>query len=140
MNLRISRKEFSELSTIGDLTIDDQWHAYTLEDVVRPDGVKIPGKTAIPAGRYEVVIDPSVRFKRAMPHILNVPLFEGIRIHAGNTAEDTEGCPLLGLTKAKDFVGRSRDAFNTFMPLLEQGLRAGKVWITIENSTENKEG
>lgn len=133
MNLRLVRKEFTTNSTIGDLYIDDQWFCYTLEDVVRESGVKVAGKTAIPAGIYQVVIDQSVRFKMDMPHILNVPGFEGIRIHAGNTAKDTEGCPLIGMVKDKDFVGTSKVAFNSFMLKLEDGLRNGKVFITIEN-------
>lgn len=133
MNLKILRKEFTPASTIGDLYVDSHFFCFTLEDVARETGVKIPGKTAIPPGQYEVVIDFSNRFQKNMPHILNVPMFDGIRIHAGNTAADTEGCPLLGMTKDKDFVGKSKLAFEAFMPRLSEGLRTGKVFITIEN-------
>jgi len=133
MNLKLTRKDFTDNSTIGDLYIDTEWFCYTLEDTLREPGEKVAGKTAIPAGVYRVVIDFSNRFQKNMPHILDVPGFEGIRIHAGNTAAHTEGCPLLGMTKAKDFIGKSKLAFEAFMPRLSEGLRTGKVLLTIEN-------
>ncbi len=132
MELRVERTDFTPKSTIGDLFIDSVWECHTLEDAVRGPGIKISGQTAIPQGRYEVTIDRSIRFKRMMPHILNVPGFEGIRIHAGNDAKDTEGCPLLGYTKAKDFVGNSRLAFNRFFDILYEALIHEKVYITVE--------
>jgi len=132
MELKILRKEFTEKSTIGDFFVNNTFFSYVLEDMIREPGVKVPGKTAIPEGRYQVIIDQSTRFKRAMPHILNVPGFEGIRIHAGNTDKDTEGCPLLGYTKDKDFVGNSRPAFNRFFDILYEALIHDKVYITVE--------
>ena len=132
MELKILRKEFTENSTIGDFLIDGEFYFYVLEDMIREPGVKVPGKTAIPEGRYKVIIDQSTRFKRAMPHVLNVPGFEGIRIHAGNTDKDTEGCPLLGYTKSKDFVGNSRLAFNRFFDILYEALIHDKVYLTVE--------
>jgi len=132
MELKILRKEFTENSTIGDFLIDGESYFYVLEDMIREPGVKVPGKTAIPEGRYQVIIDQSTRFKRAMPHVLNVPGFEGIRIHAGNVAKDTEGCPLLGYTKSKDFVGNSRLAFNRFFDILYEALIHDKVYLTVE--------
>jgi hypothetical protein len=130
MELLLKRVAFTGKSTIGELSIDGEFFCHTLEDVVR-QGPKVYGKTAIPAGTYEVIIDFSKHFKKKMPHILNVPGFEGIRIHTGNKAEDTEGCILLGLTKGPDFIGRSRDAYAKFFNLLEAGLEEGKVFITI---------
>jgi len=132
MELKILRKEFTSQSTIGDFLIDGEFYFYVLEDMIREPGVKVPGKTAIPEGRYKVIIDQSTRFKRAMPHVLNVPGFEGIRIHAGNTDKDTEGCPLLGYTKSKDFVGNSRLAFNRFFDILYEALIHDKVYLTVE--------
>ena len=132
MELKILRKEFTEKSTIGDFFVNNTFFSYVLEDMIREPGVKVPGKTAIPEGRYQVIIDQSNRFKRAMPHVLNVPGFEGIRIHAGNTDRDTEGCPLLGYTKDKDFVGNSRLAFNRFFDILYEALIHEKVYITVE--------
>lgn len=132
MELKIIRKEFTENSTIGDFIVGTTHFCYCLEDMVREPGVKVPGKTAIPEGHYQVIIDQSNRFRRAMPHILDVPMFEGIRIHAGNKAVDTEGCILLGMTKSKDFIGQSVLAFNRFFDILHEALIHEKVFITIE--------
>lgn len=131
MNVKLIRKEFTEVSTIGNLLIDDQFFCFTLEDVVRD--VKIPGQTAIPCGSYEVITNYSARFKKVMPLLLNVPGFEGVRIHSGNSDKDTEGCILLGYTKEKDFIGQSRPATFDFMTKLKSGLKDGKVRIEITN-------
>jgi hypothetical protein len=81
-------------------------------------------------GSYEVVIDDSSRFKSLMPHILNVPNFEGIRIHSGNTDKDTEGCILLGTTWAGgDFIGNSRVAFANFFTQLRDA-KTARIIIT----------
>lgn len=111
MKIEVVRNQLSANSTIGDLYVNGVWECFTLEDVVR-GGPKVYGKTAIPAGTYEVQITFSNRFKRDLPLLLNVPGFEGIRIHPGNTAENTEGCILVGKAKAIDLVTNSRDAFN----------------------------
>jgi hypothetical protein len=89
---------------------------------------KVPGKTAIPSGMYKVVITPSARFKRPMPLLLNVPNFEGIRIHWGNTDADTEGCILVGRTqKPPDFIGESRLAFDALFPKIKAALDSGNT-------------
>ncbi len=133
MKLTLRRTDYTTISTIGDFYVGEEWFSFCLEDMVRAEGVKVKGKTAIPAGRYQVTIDQSMRFRRAMPHILDVPNFEGVRIHQGNYAKDTEGCVLLGYTKDKDFVGKSVAAFNAFFGELQDGLLQGECWITIEN-------
>lgn len=130
MNILLLRKDFTEESTIGDFLINEEFFCYSLEDAVR-EGKKVYGKTAIPEGRYKVVINQSIRFKRAMPLLLEVPNFDGVRIHNGNTAEDTEGCILLGFTKDKNFVGKSCAAFNKFFDLLYIALRDEEAWIDI---------
>ncbi len=118
VNLKLDRKYFKEDYTIGDLFIGEKWFSNTLEDKVRDynnDGDlddsgegKIPGYTAIPFGRYHVVVTHSPKFKRRLPLIQNVKGFEGIRIHAGNSPKDTEGCILVGENREKGKVFRSR--------------------------------
>lgn len=134
MIVTVKRDTLTEKSTIGRMFIGDEFICYTLEDVVRPEGIKEYGKTAIPEGTYKMVIDYSTRFKKPMPHILDVPMFEGIRIHAGNTSEDVSGCLAIGYTKGIDFIGRSREAFNDFMIRLNSFLEEGDVNIKIQNN------
>jgi hypothetical protein len=109
MKITVKRLHRTELSTIGELSIDGKFECYTLEDKERD--VKIKSETAIPKGEYKVIINQSNRFKRLLPLLLNVKNFEGVRIHPGNTNHDTEGCILVGTTRSKDFIGSSRVAF-----------------------------
>lgn len=111
MNLLLRRLHKTDNSTIGKLFIDGVFECYTLEDVERE--IKIKGETAIDKGTYKVIITPSNRFKRDLPLLLNVPNFEGVRIHSGNTNHDTEGCILVGTTRSTDFIGNSRKAFES---------------------------
>jgi hypothetical protein len=110
MQITVKRLHKTDTSTIGELLIDGIFECYTLEDIERQ--VKIKAETAIPKGTYKVIINQSNRFKRLMPLLLNVPNFEGVRIHAGNTNHDTEGCILVGRTRSKDFIGQSRKAYD----------------------------
>jgi hypothetical protein len=129
MLIEIKRYEFNDTYTVGRMYLNDVYFCYTLEDVVRK-GAKVNGQTAIPAGTYDVIIDHSAHFGRDLPHILNVPNFEGVRIHAGNTSKDTEGCILLGHTYAgKDFIGNSKLAFDVFFNKLKEDKTATiKIW------------
>lgn len=129
MELKLIRKIFTDDSTIGELYINGSFFCYTLEDKVRP--VKIKNITAIPAGRYEVIINWSDRFKMLMPLLLNVLNYEGVRIHWGNYSKDTDGCVLLGETKGVNFIGQSKSAFAKFMAKLKSCAKSEKVWITI---------
>ena len=123
--LTLLRKEYTDISTIGELSLNGSFLCYVLEDKVRDinkDGdlldageQKIYGKTAIPAGTYDIIINMSNRFKVMMPLLLKVPGYEGVRIHSGNKAEDTEGCLIVGMDKAKDMVTQSRDAYKFLM-------------------------
>lgn len=127
MNLRLEREPTVDEKTFGSLYIDGQFYCYTIEDAMRP--VKIAGRTAIPLGTYQVIITPSVRFKRKLPLLLNVPNYVGVRIHPGNTIEDTDGCILPGLIKTPSGVGQSRLAFEPLLARLERA--PGPHWITI---------
>lgn len=127
MLLQLVRKWFSEDSTIGELFMDGIPECFTLEDRVHA-GPKIHGKTAIPEGTYSVIITPSVRFNRDLPLLQEVPGFEGIRIHSGNTSEDTEGCILVGQSHGKDWIGQSRAAFDVLFAKLRT---ATSISITI---------
>ena len=115
MNITVKRTFKGPEYTIGKLYIDGAYFCDTLEDTVRPAGVKIASKTAIPAGTYKVKKTMSPRFKKILPEILNVPNFSGVRIHSGNTAADTDGCLLLGLNRAKGQVLCSKNAMAFFM-------------------------
>lgn len=129
MELKVIRDKFTEESTIGRLLINDVFHCFTLEDKERE--VKIQNITAIPKGRYEVVINFSNRFQQLMPQLLNVPNFAGVRIHWGNYSKDTEGCILLGTSKGVDMIGNSRTAYAKFMSVLTKVVKTEKIFITI---------
>jgi Steigviridae/Suoliviridae L,D-carboxypeptidase/transpeptidase len=139
MDLLVQRDPSTLTSTPGTLSIDGAFECFTLEDVVRevhgqPVATwKVATKTAIPVGSYPVTIDLSNRFQRLMPHILNVSGFDGIRIHSGNTAADTDGCILLGTARnGPDNVSGSRDAYAAFFPKLQAAVSRGEpVTITI---------
>ena len=129
MRLLVKRDEFSDVATIGKLYIDGEYFCETLEDKDRfleAGGKKEYSKTAIPRGVYSVVLNESTRFKKLMPLLLNVPQFEGIRIHSGNKPEDTDGCILVGRTRRSNFIENSRDAFNDLMAILEKAIASGE--------------
>lgn len=143
MEIKLYRKVYSKNSTIGELFVNGTFFCYTLEDYCRdlnkdgdlqdPGEQKVYGKTAIPAGRYQVIINMSNRFKKRMPLLLNVPGFEGIRIHNGNTAAHTDGCILVGSTKTVDFVGKSVETFERLMLRLNIIIKIEEIHITIIN-------
>jgi hypothetical protein len=142
MQLKLTRITRTDKSTIGKLFVDGAFLCYILEDKDRglkqsdpllvTKAKKMFGVTAIPAGTYEVILSYSNRFKKYLPQLVNVPAYEGVRIHPGNIPEHTEGCLLPGNTTAKDFVGDSRTAFEALMHVLEPALKREKVFITIE--------
>jgi lysozyme len=132
MELKLVRDVCGADCTLGKLFVDGQFDCYTVEDVVRPGGVKVHGKTAIPEGRYRVVVSRSPRFGRDLPLLEKVPNFEGVRIHPGNTAEDTEGCIIPGLARTPKGVAQSRAAFGKLFAALQAELgRGGDVWLRV---------
>ena len=87
---------------------------------------------AIPEGHYAVVISWSPKFRQWLPILLGVPGFKGIRIHAGNTVEDTQGCILVGENRQKGMVLNSRTALTRVkQAIVEAKERGESVWITI---------
>ena len=141
MELVLKRIAKKKDYTIGNLYINGDFFCNTLEDVVRiqPGAslsecrrLKVQTKTAIPYGTYTLTIDMSMKYKKRMPRLLNVPAFEGIRIHSGNTAADTDGCILVGLNRVKGKVINSRETFNKLMAILEPAVANEGATITIE--------
>jgi hypothetical protein len=119
VKLKLTREVFTEKSTKGRLSIDGEQECYLLEDKDRrleDGGVKVYGATAIPRGTFQVVLDFSSRFQQVTPRLVDVPQFSSIRIHAGNAAEDTEGCLLPGYDISQpDFIGKSMVAYDALM-------------------------
>lgn len=136
-DLYLRRIIFTNKSTIGDLYIGENYECHTLEDTCRYHE-KITGKTAIPEGRYEIIINWSNRFKREMPLLLNVPDFSGVRIHQGNIDKNTDGCILVGRTQSVNFIGESHIAFNDLFPKLKDFLSKDKIYIEIHGGSNYK--
>lgn len=126
MKLIVERIHFKETYTIGKLYIDfsnnfdPEYFCDTLEDKVRFDGKKVYGKTAIPDGTYKLLLTHSPKFKRILPLVQNVPGYSGVRIHAGNTEADTEGCILVGFNKMKGQIINSHLTFMKLFDLLKK--------------------
>lgn len=134
MILTLKRQPSGAVCTHGDLYIDGVWAMYTLEDVVR--GLKIKGETAIPAGHYRVSMENSPKFGPGTLTIHDVPNFSGIRIHAGNSAKDTEGCPLVGRVRGITTISESRLALEELKSrVVAAALKGEDVSIEIEDAT-----
>ncbi|MBS0338821.1 MAG: hypothetical protein JSS40_18860 [Proteobacteria bacterium] len=131
MLLTLDRQPSWQSTTLGNLFVDGQYECVTLEDQVR-HAAKVPGETAIPAGRYEVVIVPSPRFKRPMPRLLDVPGFSGVLIHTGNSADDTAGCVILG-DRVVDAT-RIADSRVAFERLYAKIAAAPECWIEVKDA------
>lgn len=137
MQIKVDRKYKKPNYTIGKMYLNGEYFCDTLEDAVRVISTngkgKIKGKTAIPAGTYKVLLTNSSKFRRLLPILLNVPHFVGIRIHAGNTAADTEGCILVGRNKAVGKVLESRKTEQALVDILLAAQAAGdEISITIK--------
>tara|TARA_R110000868_G_scaffold136447_1_gene349407 strand:+ start:18320 stop:18775 length:456 start_codon:yes stop_codon:yes gene_type:complete len=112
MKIKVVREFRSATETLGTMYINDKFFCYTLEDFDRKlkqsqdeefiKANKIQKLTAMPSGNYRVILSISNRFQRLMPEVLNVKGFAGIRIHGGNTHENTEGCILIAKNRFID--------------------------------------
>ena len=147
MELILERIAKRKAYTIGRLSIlkriddeylggtENQYFCDTLEPTWRDyehGAYKVKGCSAIPEGRYAVVISWSPKFKQWLPILLGVPNFDGIRIHAGNTAADTEGCILVGKNREVGQVLDSRIWLHRLkQKIVEAKGRGEPVWITI---------
>lgn len=131
MGLVLVRDTYNDDSTIGKLHLDGNFICDTLEDRCR--NIKIKDKTAIPSGTYEVIIRYSNRFERELPALLEVPYFDGILIHPGNTSHDSSGCILVGDRDKHNpnFVGNSRNTFAVIFPMIQESLKKDRLFINI---------
>ena len=153
VELRVERKWPREYYTIGRLYVNGAFFCNTLEDTDRglSQGLslaenksrKVNGKTACPKGRYRVKLTYSPKFgKRSwalpfngrLPLLVEVPAFEGVRIHVGNRAADTDGCLLVGRNKVVGGLVESTDCYQRLMrEVIVPASKAGEdIWITIE--------
>jgi len=136
MKLKLKRRFFAEEYTIGTLSIEGVRFCDTLEDKNRdhnkdgdlndPGEGKVYAKTAIPFGTYKVIVNRSPKFKRELPRLLDVPHFEGILIHRGNTAKDSAGCILVGENKVKGQVINSTQYENELVKRLKSAIKKGE--------------
>ena len=123
----IGRLEDENGMKISD-TLEPTWRNY------KGGELKIPKKSAIPEGSYHVVVTKSQRFGKYLPLLVGVPGFEGVRIHAGNTSRDTEGCILVGQNLQVGKVLWSRITLEKLMKLIEN---EKEIYLTIKNTWNN---
>lgn len=155
MEIILHRSFLGKDYSVGHIYIGGSVFCDTIEDVDRDIDQatslavirqkKVYGKTAIPTGRYKVELSPSPNYQKkaltdsyfrqyanAMPHLLNVPGFSGILIHPGTTANDTEGCVLVGRNLVKGKILQSRDTFSRLYSILSETKKRGEdIYITI---------
>lgn len=154
MELKLNRIARKNGYTIGRLSINGKYFSDTLEDSDRGlsssmsldvlKKKKLPHITAIPTGKYQITMDViSPRFSKSkfyqqfgegrVPRLLNVPAYQGVLIHCGNTAKDTDGCILVGKNAKVGMVLDSKQTYTNLYPLLEAAAkRKENIFITIE--------
>lgn len=137
MKMKIVRGKGNAKAVEGKLYVDGVFECYTLEDTDRKlesGGTKVQDRTAIPRGIYNVSWTMSNRFKKEMPLLLDVPGFAGVRIHAGNSDVDTEGCILIGAVNSNDnddWIASSKVAVGRLYPKIREAVLA-KEKVTLE--------
>lgn len=141
MKILVKRTAKRPTYTIGKMYLDGKYFCDTLEDTDRNISqttpldtikkVKLPNNTAIPTGTYKVIVNVSPKFKRLLPRLLNVPGFDGVLIHRGNTDKDTSGCILIGENKVVGKVINSTGYETKLVSILNKA-QDNKENITIE--------
>lgn len=140
MELKVERLWPKENYTVGRLYVNNEFFSNTLEDkIIDKDksGVfdngekKVYGESAIPYGKYKVIYNWSPKFGRNLPRLLDVPHFEGILIHSGNTAKDSAGCILVGKNTSKGMLSESRYTSDKLNEIIDAAQKRGEE-ITIE--------
>lgn len=135
MLCELVRDDAHPLRTFGKWFVDGVYLAETLEDTDRhleAGGVKVPGKTAIPRGRYRMRLSISARFRKVMPEIYPVPGFSGVRAHGGNTEANTEGCPLLGAVREATRISNCAGVNQRLINLMEAAeARGEEIWLDV---------
>lgn len=138
MHLKLLRSTSADTSTEGKIYDDGAFECYSLEDTDRfleDEGtIKINRQSAIPRGKYSLIISFSNRFQKDLIEVLNVSRFTGIRIHSGNSSEDTEGCIIVGSTNKLDddnWIGGSRIALKKLQRKVKEALDNGDE-VTLE--------
>lgn len=136
----VAKRDGFESFTHGRMYFEGHAFCHTCEDEDRQleegpkhaGSTKVYGKTAIPRGKYQLITSMSPRFGRILPEVLKVPGFTGIRIHGGNTAEDSAGCILVGQIKTSTGVAKSAPTVNLIIDTIDDAAELGiETWLEI---------
>lgn len=140
MILTLKRHPSENGATLGELYVNDVPECNSLEDELREvegepvEKWKIPGETAIPQGRYRVIITHSPKFNKPLPLLVEVPGFHGIRIHSGNVESDTDGCILVGEKSGSTAIINSRKCLAELQEQIQDAIDHNEqVFIEITN-------
>jgi hypothetical protein len=130
MKIKVIRETFTDKSTIGSLYLNDVFFCYTLEDKDRGleqsqsliiiQAKKLFGITAIPYGKYPLIVNKSPKFGRLLPRLQGIKGFDGVLIHRGNSAEHSHGCILVGYKKGTDCIMESTKAEADLVTILQR--------------------
>lgn len=134
MKLKVVRDDETETRTLGKMYADGQYIGETCEDDDRhleDGGEKVYGTTAIPRGAYKVQLSFSHHFGKALPELLDVPQFSGVRIHGGNGPADTLGCILVGRARTADGIAGCAQTVQRIIDMIENAEEHGEV-VTLE--------
>ena len=130
MKIKVVREVFTDKSTIGSLYLNDVFFCYTLEDkdrgldqsqsLIMIQAKKLFGITAIPYGKYPLIVNKSPKFGRLLPRLQGIKGFDGVLIHRGNSAEHSHGCILVGYKKGTDCIMESTKAEADLITILQK--------------------